>query len=374
MDIYLLTDGLCEDPNTQTSLMQTQHTYLDELTKYGKVWFYYPVLKAFQENPETFVVFPYFFWLSPENNPWRAWLELYGRWIDISPYSSFCIVRIVKKRHNIFDVIDPTQIGKSWTGISEISHIQELCSIFKRIEVFLGSWKSIKSLNRNNVWSLCAKDKNELAHMINLLQYEVDQLWYNAYPMLFDNFSSSRNLLLSKKETTLLWWCVSSLLEALTFVWVNDWQFCSEIKSRLFDYTYKHQDFDNNILPVLEANQDTNQAFILFIKEPSRAARENLTNLEKKRSILFIDELVGKLLKTFKGKNVNIILLSDHQSNIWNKKTYSWATLYYYGNLLTESEKITNFSEKHQAKIVSQYSLVKAIQKHIIYYDNKNVK
>jgi hypothetical protein len=37
MDIYLLTDGLCEDPNTQTSLMQTQHTYLDELTKYGKV-------------------------------------------------------------------------------------------------------------------------------------------------------------------------------------------------------------------------------------------------------------------------------------------------------------------------------------------------
>lgn len=79
-------------------------------------------------------------------------------------------------------------------------------------------------------------------------------------------------------------------------------------------------------------------------------------------------------MKTFKGKNVNIILLSDHQSNIWNKKTYSWATLYYYGNLLTESEKITNFSEKHQAKIVSQYSLVKAIQKHIIYYDNKNVK
>jgi hypothetical protein len=69
-------------------------------------------------------------------------------------------------------------------------------------------------------------------------------------------------------------------------------------------------------LPVLEANQDTNQAFILFIKEPSRAARENLTNLEKKRSILFIDELVGKLLKTFKGKNVNIILLFDHQSNI----------------------------------------------------------
>jgi hypothetical protein len=61
MDIYILTDGLCETPKILTSLMQSRHPYLDQLTQYGRLGFYEPIIKNFQSNPETFVVFPYFF-------------------------------------------------------------------------------------------------------------------------------------------------------------------------------------------------------------------------------------------------------------------------------------------------------------------------
>jgi hypothetical protein len=46
------------------------------------------------------------------------------------------------------------------------------------------------------------------------------------------------------------------------------------------------------ILPLLKEKQNTKEAFILFIKEPSRAARENISPDLKIESIIFIDELV----------------------------------------------------------------------------------
>lgn len=373
MDIYILTDGLCEDPRTLTSLMQSHHPHLDQLTQYGQLGFYEPIVKRFQNNPETFVVFPYFFGLNPKNNPWRSWLELYSSGVDITQYSFFCIVRVVKKEHNIFDVADPTKIWSSWTSISHIQHIEQIEQIFKKVEKFLPKCKSIKSNNRLNVWSLWANDKNDLFLMINLLQYEINQLWYNIYPMLFDEFSlKSTKIQHSWKTTSILWWCVSSLLEALQLAWVYDHQLWIDIKDKLFDYQYKHHNFDTTILPLLKEKQNTKEAFILFIKEPSRAAREETSHDLKIKSIVFIDELVWKILATFKNTNTNIIVLSDHQSNIGDKKTYSWPTLYYYGNLLLEKYVQHDFSETVKLKSISQKKLVNDIKNFIISNDNIN--
>lgn len=373
MDIYILTDGLCETPKILTSLMQSRHPYLDQLTQYGRLGFYEPIVKNFQSNPETFVVFPYFFWLNPENNPWRSGLEFYASGVGITQYSFFCIVRIVRKEHNIFDVADPIKIWNSWTSISNIQDIDQIEEIFKKVEIFLPKCKSIKSKNRMNVWSLWAHDKNDLELMINLLQYEINKLWYNVYPMLFDSFSSRLTRLHQpKKRTSILWWCVSSLLEALQLAWVHNQQVWKDIKTKLFDYQYKHHDFDTVILPLLKEKQNTKEAFILFIKEPSRAARENISPDLKIESIIFIDELVWKILAVFKNTNTNIIVLSDHQSNIGDKKTYSWPTLYYYGNLLSKKYIQHHFSENIQFTTISQKKLVNNIKNFIIKNDNIN--
>ncbi len=366
MNIYLLTDGMCENPLDKTSLLMSSHPNLDILTSYGKMGFYEPVIRDYIHNPETFIIFPFFFGLHPMNNPGRAGLELFELGNDISNLQSFCIIRVVHKEYNIFKVLNNDSIDSTWTKAPKLVNTQEIQQLIDDVESFLKTVKIIKSPRRDNVWSIGAISKADLEDAINLIQFKLNSLDYNVYAMLMNDFKYIPYHPQSMKSMTFLGWGFSTLIEAFRFAGINIHQSFSDIKNHLFDYEKKHKDFDENILPYLIASKESDETCILFFKEPSRAAREYTTPDLKIQSIGFIDEIVGKLLNAFVGDSVNIIVLSDHQSNIGSKRTYPGQTMYYYGNLAREHSKKALFNEICATnEVLEQQDLIKKINEYI---------
>ena len=366
MNIYLLTDGMCESPFEQTSLELSYHPNLDKLTAYGRMGFYEPIIRDYVQNPETFIIFPFFFGLKKENNPGRAGLELFELGHGITKFQSFSIIRIVDKGYNIFNVLDSESIGSSWTKAPKLVNVEQIQKEIDNVESLLKTVRIIKSPRRDNVWSIGGINKTDVEDAINLIQFKLSLLGYNTYAMLMNDFQYKLPHIQKSYQTTFLGWGFSTLIEAFRFIGIHTNQTFYDIKNHLFDYIEKHRDFDENILPYLKNVVNTNESCILFFKEPSRAARENTIPDVKIEAIQFIDQIIGKLLQAFEGENINLIVLSDHQSNIGSKRTYSGPTLYYYGNLKTKINKENLFNEKSiSKKVIKQQSLINKISKHI---------
>jgi hypothetical protein len=335
--------------------MSSYHPHLDALTAYGHLGFYHPIIRQYVNNPETFIIFPYFFGLHPKNNPGRAGLELFASDCNIQDFRSFCILRVIKVEHNIYDVIDDTCIGSTWTKISHINNLEAIEKIIHNIESFLQMVKFVKSPHRENVWSLGGQTNAEMEYAISLFQFELSQIGYNVYPMLWNNFIPQKRIELCT-NTFLLGWGISTLIEAFRFNGIHIQQSLPDIKNQLFQYDKKRKDFEENILPFLQTHEQSDDSCILFFKEPSRSAREELNAEKKIESIVFIDKIVERLLDVFEGKPVNIIVLSDHQSNIGEKKTFPGKTLYYYGNL--EKQIMDTQTDKFIISLFHFYSYV----------------
>lgn len=364
MKVYILTDGMSESPEGITSLDLAEHPNLDKLTMYGQLGFYEPVIRKYVNNPETSFIFPYFFGLHPEDNPGRVALELFELGLDISKLQSFSIIRVVKKGYNIQKVLDNECVGSTWSNAPLLGKDLPLIqNIIDEVEKVIVSSKIVKSPRRDNVWSIGTSIKTDLEDAINIIQYKLDELGYAAYAMLL-NDRVATSVEVKEQETTFLGWGFSTLIEAFRYAGLNILQTYGDIKNHLFDYNGKLKDLNDNILPFLKSRLLSEHQAVLFIKEPSRAAREFVSHEKKIESIVFIDNLIGSLLSELEGKDVDIIILSDHQSNIGSKRTYPGPTLWYKGNLAFQRYNKTVFSEKSLSlypKILNQEELISLI-------------
>jgi len=334
---------------------------------YWELWFYEPEIRQYVDNPETSVIFPYFFWLHPLNNPWRAGLELFENWIDINELSSFCIIRVLTKEADVSKIIWDEYIWYTRTRFSEIENEDVIDDIVAQISKI--KWVSfVKSTRRKNVWSLWSKTKNDLEDCINLIQFEISKLGYILYPMMFhDRVKDDLQTVFSKK--IFLWRWYGTLIEALRFDGITIDISYQNIEKHLYDYNWKKNDFNVNILPKLESHFYSNDcdSCLLFFKEPSRSAREMNSHENKIEAIEFIDTIVWKILEKFIWNDIDIIVLSDHQSNIWNKRTFKGKTLYYHWNLKIKKSHQSKFDEKTAEIIwnqivVDQNQLIKKLK------------
>ena len=115
---------------------------------------------------------------------------------------------------------------------------------------------------------------------------------------------------------------------------------------------------------ILETNEDS--VFVIYVKETSTAAKKNLPE-KKKQAIGFIDSMVGELLSSHEGTETNIIIISDHQSNIGVPYVYPGPSLVCVYN--TRSHEVCSFlpfTERSIGnrieKVMSQEECVEAIK------------
>src|SRR3989344_6463974 len=182
MDIYILTDGVSEDFSEKTTLEITNHPNLDRIASLGTLGLYEPTRRIFVPNPETYVVFPYFFGLNPKNNPGRAGLELLGAGIDIKEFPNCIIYRILPKEYDV---------RKGWDKAPKVKDELKTLEIIEKIKKeFADNTRTVKSIisKKGNIWCLCSKEKESLDDYLSVLQFEASKHDLNVYPALFQDF------------------------------------------------------------------------------------------------------------------------------------------------------------------------------------------
>jgi len=337
MNIYFLTDGISEEfRKGETTLELTNHPNLDSICSRGYIGLYEPSRRPFLPNPETYVIYPFFFGLKPENNPGRAGLELIGEGVDIEKFPNLFIYRIISKDYDV---------RKGWDKAPRVQNEEEVFKVIEMMkEEFKETTRTIKSTigSKGNIWCVGSNGKESLEDYINWLQFEISKLGYNCYPALFQDYISGHSEV--KRPTTLYGWSKGSLPQALKMVGVKLNQTIDIDEIDMFNYPKKTKDFKERILPLLKIKQDKDESAIIFIKETSNASRKR-TRQEKINAIGFIDNMIGFTLEEM-GGNTNIIVLSDHQSNIGIERTYQGPTNYGYARIKDKPSRQIRFTER----------------------------
>ena len=317
-NIILLWDWVSEEHSTDknTSLNISNTINLDKLTNVHS-WSYIPYCFNHTDHVETYFIFPNFFWIDPQKNPWRAWLELLEYWYDIKKLKSFCIIRILKKD------FDPKLW---WMQINTKHWTDKTNTIINKTQKWVDGLIVEKSKYSKSVYCIWAKTSNIREKFIHSLQYYCWQEWLNCFPSLVQN--GIFDIKAKNKNSKIFWYAIWPLLTALKSSGIQDEQNI-ETKWSLFSFDIQRQDFEERILPsILESNRWSS---IMYFKWPSKAARLWNKTL-KKESIEFINEIMWKLLKNL-NENDKITFLTDHQSNIWEEHSYNKPTIYWYGRV-----------------------------------------
>jgi len=345
MNIYFLSDGLCEDYHALTSLEKTCHPYLDRLFTDGEARMFEPVQANNMFHPATYFIFPHFFGMKPDLNPGRAALELIENGIDIIGYSSFALFRVINSRYDV---------RNGWYEKTEPLPLDIVEPIINRVgqEKYLGRKRSkiVKSRLSHNIWCIGSESEDSLEYTLNVLQYEFSKYNLNVYSTLIHNVCTSiKSPQASATSKHLLGWMVGPTAQALSLIGVdiND-QKC-HTPEYVFDFERKTHDFHSRILPKLKecelAGKDDD--FIIYIKETSTAAKKNMAD-KKLLSISFLDGLIGAVFNELNGGNTNVILISDHQSNIGIPYVFPGPSFACVLNMKNLSKKETEaFTEKN---------------------------
>ncbi len=312
-------------------------------------------------HPATYYIFPFFFGLRPERNPGRAALELYENGIDISRFKSFAVFRVINTQYDV---------RKGWYEKTEALPLDLVSRIIARVgeEKYLDALSSaiVKSKISHNIWCIGSETEDSLEFMLNTLQYEFSLHGFNVYPTLISNVSAPVGIELGNRvRKEILGWMVGPTEQAFRLLgFVTDRQKC-HTPDYVFDFEKKFSDFQLRILPtILETNEDS--VFVIYVKETSTAAKKNLPE-KKKQAIGFIDSMVGELLSSLEGTETNIIIISDHQSNIGVPYVYPGPSLVCVYN--TRSHEVCSFlpfTERSIGnrieKVMSQEECVEAIK------------
>lgn len=348
MNIYFLSDGLCEDYKAFTSLEKSCHPNLDRLFTDGNTRLFEPKLANNMFHPATYFIFPHFFGMEPNLNPGRAALELIENGINIIGYSSFALFRIINSQYDV---------RNGWYEKTEPLQLDIVEPLINRVgqEKYLGRKESkiVKSKLGHNIWCVGSESEDSLEYTLNVLQYEFSKYGLNVYPTLIHNVSNS--IKIPQSTTTskhLLGWMVGPTAQALSLIGVDiDDQKC-HTPEYVFHFNEKLDDFNSRILPKLKACESTGKDddYIIYIKETSTAAKKNMPK-KKLLSISFLDRLIGSVLNELRGEETNIILISDHQSNIGIPYVYpgpTFACVFKMKDLSTHEAK--KFTEKNIMK------------------------
>jgi len=312
MNIYFLSDGLCEDYHVSTSLENSIHPNLDRLFTDGEARMFEPVQANNMFHPATYFIFPNFFGMNPNLNPGRAALELIENGKDITGYSSFALFRVINSQYDV---------RNGWYEKTEPLELDLVEPLIDRVgkEKYHGIKGTIivKSKLSHNIWCIGSESEDSLEYTLNVLQYEFSKYGLNVYTTLIHNVANSikspQSLTTSKH---LLGWMVGPTAHAmaLTGVDIEDQKY--HTPRYVFDFDSKFEDFNSRILPKLKACESSgNDDFIIYIKETSTAAKKNMPE-KKFLAISFLDNLIGRVFKELSGEDTSIILISDHQSNI----------------------------------------------------------
>ena len=360
--VYILADGLSENTARETSLEQTDHRNLDILHSSGTSFLFEPVQAKNMFHPATYYIFPFFFGLRPERNPGRAALELYENGIDISRFNSFAVFRVINTQYDV---------RRGWYEKTESLPLDLVSRIISRVgkEKYLDALSSVivKSRISHNIWCIGSETEDSLEFMLNTLPYEFSQHGFNVYPTLISNISAPVAIErgdCARKEV--LGWMVGPTEQAFRLLgFVTDRQKC-HTPDYVFDFENKFGDFQLRVLPaILQAAEDS--VLIIYVKETSSAAKKNYPE-KKKQAIGFIDRMVGEMLVALQGTETNIIIISDHQSNIGVPYVYPGPSLAcVYNTRNHEDRGFLPFTERNIGnrieKVLSQEECVEAIKR-----------
>lgn len=346
MNIYFLIDGMGEDLSKVTILDSYNFHNLNLLANIGEMGLYKPIMRKFVSNVETYVVFPYFFGLTSDSNPGRAGLELFKAGINVSEYPITSLVRIIENSYDLQALLNAQNVIDKWSNIPLLNNMMVVENILIEISNKYDI-KFVKSNKRVNLWAIGSKNRTNYERFIAELNYKLFKINCAAYSMLYNEFSPKKtNILVS--NTYFCGWAFNSLQYAFEYIGIKDIQ-ANEYLNRnsVYEYEAKIKNFNDFILNVLQNNVNTNNNFIIFIKEVSSAAKENINAKEKRiEALSFVDKILGSIFNHFFFKDVNLILLSDHQTNFGNKHNFDDPSIYCYSNLKKCSNKKSIFSEK----------------------------
>ncbi|HLD42668.1 MAG TPA: hypothetical protein VJB08_01635 [Candidatus Nanoarchaeia archaeon] len=361
MNLYFLLDGLTESfGNEPTTLDIASHQYLDRISSTGKIGLYEPSTRPYVPNPETYVVFPYFFGLDPNHNPGRAGLELMRAGIDLQKFSSVALFRIIEKNY------DPM---KGWDKAPRLIGEEHLSNVLDSLSQEFPHTKTTKSniSRKGNCWCVASQGKEGLEDYLNKLQFLVSKRDLNVYPVLLQDYSPAN--LSTIRPTTLYGWAVGSLVEAFNLVGVSISQNPDILENDLFQYDTKMKDFTDRVLPCIAGDSERDCSAIVYVKESSEASRKK-TRDDKVKSLKFIDDLIGETFRNLEPSHANLIVLSDHQSNIGIERTYRGPTIYSYTRMGVGKSRINlTFSEDNAAiltpRVKTQQEVIAEIESFI---------
>ena len=341
----LLIDGLGEDTSLgATSLELCDHPNLDMIASKGRTLLYEPATRFSVPNPETYVVFPYFFGLPPQNNPGRSGWELYAQGIDIDMYSCCMLFRVISSNYNVRD---------GWYKATKLtdSNLSTVNEVLQRVLGELLSSKIVKSPLSKNIWCAGSVDKEAQEDLMHLLTYEFARNGLCCYPMLFHDHISTNNLV-QRSSRKLFGWVIGPLQTALSYIGVECVLNSHDLKKELFNLSMKKEDYENNIRPDLLTHISNGGTGILYIKEPSTASRIN-DRTKKIDAIKFADYLLGDVYQQL-GNSHSYVVLSDHQSNLGLERTFPGPTIIGYVDPNRICDSTWKFTEKDALKRESE--------------------
>ena len=315
--IYVLADGLTENPALGPMVIDEANVpNLQILAATGEAGWYHPATRPFAVGPETFVVFPYFFGMSPECNPGRAGLELSlaGVNLDLAPCSA--VVRVVPLD------FEPALGWEAAPPLSSPAVVEEVSRVARVAGVHV--FRSPLS-RRGNVFCVGADCRESLDGFLCSLAAKLPRYGYLALPSQH-SFVTTRSM--PERETTFFGWAMGGLHAALALCNVairqNDGMYNFD---SLGDFPAKRRDLCERILPRVNVAQAD---AIIYLKEPSAFARSG-SRVRKREAVEFVDWVVGALLHEVSDYHARIVVISDHRSDVGREETLPGAALYITG-------------------------------------------
>jgi hypothetical protein len=312
--IYVLADGLTEDPAFGPLVIdEAEVPSLRRLASAGECGWYSPSTRPFATSPETYVVFPFFFGLSPDLNPGRAGLEL-----SLAGFARPCsaLLRVVPLG------FDPSCGWESAPPLISPTVIDEVLRPMKSGDVCVLRSPLSK---RGNVFCVGSKSREALDEFLCGVSARLPQYGQVALSSQHSYVSTRSDPI---RETVFYGWAMGGLHGALSICGVKISQNPDLYNhGSLGDFQAKQDDLCERI--IVGINSSDSDA-VIYLKEPSTFARSGLRS-RKTEAVQFLDRIVGSLLDLVTDERSRIVVISDHRSDIGREETLPGDTLYITG-------------------------------------------
>ncbi len=330
VSLIMLLDGLTNEMhNCGKALLQSELSALSPELQFD--WGdYYPVER--DGEVETTEVYPFFFGIDPCINPGRSGFELY---LDGDlPCEATVFVTIRADDTN-------TVIGSA----------NEL-GIYSRVSRFSDDKKTVLLASSN--------DK-----IMRQLLVKKSDLWRVSHYYSTDSFI--RNTMILESPFALIGWCHGALSAALS---LTGMEMLCNIREQIIINTSQYNSSsisDEAMISGLIACRDIGKIPVVYLKHFAYDARHGYLKNHAAKNISKIILCAINTLKDLESKQasaseINILVISDHNSEIGVDRTIAGKTVY--GMISNDENSIKVFRNNRPQHVINQHQLVGLMNLH----------